>query len=135
MKLAIDTNIIFSALISSNGVTAKLLLNEKIELFAPKALLQEIIEHKEEIISKAKVSTEKFQALLIIYFSNITFVEDEELFDFTEEALRICPDKDDVQFFALSLAKGIPLWSNDKELKKQNIMKVINTEELSRMID
>jgi len=44
--------------------------------------------------------------------------------------------EDDSPFLALCLAKGIPLWSNDKPLKeRQSFVKVISTSELFRMME
>jgi len=135
MKLVIDSNIVFSALISPNGITKRILLLEELELFGPQNLFDEINKYKEEIFKKSGLTQEQFEIFLIVVSSRINLITDEELADFIEKADEICPDPNDTAFFALSMAKGIPLWSNDKELKKQNVVKVINTEELVKMID
>ncbi len=46
------------------------------------------------------------------------------------QAKSICPDPDDIQYFALALKLGCPIWSNDKALKEQNTVEVISTGEL-----
>jgi predicted nucleic acid-binding protein len=46
-----------------------------------------------------------------------------------KEALAI-PDPDDIDFTALALKLDCPLWSNDKELKQQTVVKVFSTSEL-----
>ncbi len=135
MKLVIDSNIVFSALISPNGLTKRILLLEELELFGPQNLFDEINKYKEEIFKKSGLTKEHFEIFLIAVSSKINLIRDDELVDFIKKADEICPDPNDAAFFALSLAKGILLWSNDKELKKQNVVKVINTEELVKMID
>lgn len=43
---------------------------------------------------------------------------------------KISPDKDDVDYFALALKLDIGIWSNDKLLKGQSVVKVFNTMEM-----
>ncbi|MCK4435272.1 hypothetical protein KAU87_00515, partial [Candidatus Bathyarchaeota archaeon] len=57
------------------------------------------------------------------------FIPLEEYSSFMKEALAI-PDPDDIDFPALALKLDCPLWSNDKELKQQTVVKVFSTSEL-----
>jgi len=50
--------------------------------------------------------------------------------DFKEEAIKVCPDPKDVPYFALAMHLKCPLWSNDKQLKSQETVKVYATHEL-----
>jgi predicted nucleic acid-binding protein len=50
------------------------------------------------------------------------------------KARRISPDPDDVQYFALALKLDASIWSNDKNLKNQNIVKVFSTDELVKIL-
>lgn len=134
MNLVVDSNIIFSALISLNGKTAELLFKKDLGLFAPEMLIEELAKYQDLIISKSKVTIEEFELIKLFLFSKLTFVRNDELLVFFEVADKICPDKDDVAFFALCLAKEIPLWSNDKILKNQNVVKVLNTSEILKML-
>jgi predicted nucleic acid-binding protein len=134
MKLVIDSNIIFSALISPSGKTAELIFLESIDLYSTRTLEIELFEHKLELMKKSGFSESEFDSICIFILRKICFVETAELVSFEEFANKICPDKDDVQFFALCLAKGIPLWSNDKLLKTQKTVKVINTSQLVKML-
>jgi len=47
-----------------------------------------------------------------------------------KEAKSISPDPDDSDFFALALKLNCPIWSEEKKLKKQLEVKVVNTSEL-----
>ena len=42
--------------------------------------------------------------------------------------------KEDAPFIGLALHLGVPLWSNDKMLKKQEKVKVVSTIELIKLI-
>lgn len=50
--------------------------------------------------------------------------------EYYQESSDTSPDPDDKMYFALALKLNIPIWSNDKELKKQKRVKVYTTEEL-----
>ena len=51
------------------------------------------------------------------------------------EAKEISPDPDDVPYLALALKLGCAIWSNDKELKKQSVVKVYNTQEILQLLN
>ena len=135
MNLVVDSNIFFSAIISPRGKTAELLLLADIKLYSVRTLETEILKHKPEIIKKTSLSKNELEILLTIFLNKIKFLEYNELENYLDQAKRICPDKDDTAFFAVCLTKNFPLWSNDKKLKQQNIVKVINTEELIKICD
>ena len=48
-----------------------------------------------------------------------------------EEAEKISIDQKDISYVALSLKLNIPIWSNDKDLKKQNKIKIISEEKIN----
>lgn len=53
----------------------------------------------------------------------IKFVPLSEYKEYLSKAKEISPDPNDVDIFALALKLNCPIWSNDKELKKQNVIK------------
>ena len=130
MELVIDANEVISALISFSGKIAELIFSVKFRLFAPEYLIDEINEHKGEILQKSALSNEELDILLSLIFLNIEFVPFSEFEKFMEEASRTCPDPDDTEYFALALKLGCPIWSEDKLLKKQDRIKVLATSEL-----
>jgi len=50
-------------------------------------------------------------------------------------AEKISPDPNDLMYFALALKLKCPIWSNDKELKKQNEVIIYSTEDLTRELE
>ena len=130
MNLVVDANILFAALIKESQ-TIELMFNENINLFAPEFLFEEFAKYKEEIIKKTKRTETELKEVLDMLKSIITFIPKEEFEEFLREAIRISPDKNDIQYIALALKLKLPIWSNDKELKnKQNKIKVYHTKEL-----
>lgn len=106
----------------------------KAEFIAPKFVLKEFYKYKEECLKKSKLSERDFEYRKDYVFSKIKFIELYEFKSFFKEAIKICKDKDDVPYFALALKLKLPLWSNDKELKKQDEVRVLSTKDLIEIL-
>lgn len=134
MDLVVDANVIFSAIIKK-GKAHELLFDDRVHLFTPEYFFSEFEEHSVEIMDKTGQSEEDVKLLLDGIKSKISLIPLEELSPFLEEAENICPDKDDVVYFALALKMGCAIWSQDKALKeKQNKVQVYSTDELCKML-
>ncbi len=133
MDLVIDANIFISALISTNGRTFDLIFNDDIRLFAPVFLLEEIKEHEDEILAKSGLLKADFDLFLSLVSSRISFISKEEFIPFLNKAEKFTPYIDDMEYFALALRLDCAIWSNDKELKKQETVKIYSTSELLKL--
>lgn len=133
MKLVVDTNIIISALIKES-LTRSLIFNPQFKLFLPDFSLQEIEKYCQEIQDKSGMSKTEFDLLLRLILSNFLIVKVERYEKYFEQAEKICKDKKDVLFLALALSLKVPLWSNDKHLKKQDKVKIYSTGELKEFL-
>src|SRR3989344_2896932 len=133
MELVIDANIFFSALISSGGKTQELLFSEELILFAPEFLGEELRKHEPEISKKSGLSKNDFELAVSLISSRVYFVPFSEFKQFLTKAKKISPDPNDVEYFAVALKHACALWSNDKELKKQDEVKVVSTTELLKL--
>ena len=130
MKLVIDANLLFAALIKE-GSTAELLISDKLQLFAPEFLFTEFVKYKEIILKKTHRSLEEFDQFFDILKEQITVIPKNEIIPFMDKAEKISPDPKDIVYLALAFALKAYLWSNDKKLKKdQNVITVFSTEEL-----
>jgi predicted nucleic acid-binding protein len=127
MDLVIDANILFAALVAK-GKTAELLFKHK--LYAPMFILDEFRKYEQYLKKKTKRTDEDFEHLLGVFERNIIFVSKDELMMFIKNAEVLSSDKKDAVYLALALKLEIPLWSNDKELKLQEMVKVYSTKEL-----
>ena len=78
----------------------------------------------------------------MVFFLNtlleyIIVVDESRYIDKIKKAYEICKkfDEKDTPFIALALKLGIPIWSNDKDLKeKQNLVSVFTTKEINNFI-
>lgn len=133
MLLVVDANIVFSTLIKAGKTLDIFLLNKRVKKFefvAPEYLLVEVEKHVNEIAEKTKLSVDELEKLFGFLEKEIEFIPFEEFKDLHEKAEQVSPDLDDVQYFALALKLSSAIWSNDKALKQQAIVKVFSTEEL-----
>ncbi|MEK6937907.1 MAG: PIN domain-containing protein [Nanoarchaeota archaeon] len=130
MDLIVDANVLFAALIK-DSLSSDLLFRRDLHLFIPEHIFIELEKHKEEILKKTERTPEKFEALLEIFTRRVTLIPLEELIPFVKEAELLCPDPDDLAYFASALKINCAIWSNDKALKeKQNKIKVYHTHDL-----
>lgn len=129
MKLIVDSNVLFTYF-WEDSLIKKLLMKINLELFSPEFALEEINKYKEEIIRKTKISQEEFKRIRTDIAIAVEFIPIEEYKAYFNEALKISPDKNDADFFALALKFKIPIWSNDSLLKKQNKIKIFSTQDL-----
>lgn len=130
MRLVVDANILFAALIKE-GLTAELLISDKLQLFAPEFLFTEFAKYKELILKKTHRSHEEFNQFLDLLKKQINIIPKKEIIPFIDKAKKISPDSKDTVYLALALALKSEIWSNDKNLKKcQEEITVFSTEEL-----
>lgn len=132
MNIIIDSNILFSALIKDSITRQMILEYDNLFLF-PEYIFEEIKEHKQELLEKSQMNKEDFNKLLQIILKKVAIVPNEILTPYKKQALEIIKDidRDDVIFIACALAyPNSIIWSDDKKLKKQNQIKILNTKEI-----
>lgn len=134
MRLVVDANVVFSTLIAFSNKTCDLFFLGTVELHAPEYLLGEIWEHEQEIIDKSGLSPAECRDALELIASKIRFVPFSEYAQFIIKAESVCPDPDDVEYFALALSLSCSFWSNDKALTQQKLVKVLSTSDVLSLL-
>lgn len=135
MIIVLDTNVFISAIVK-DSTTRRLIVESKQILLFPENIFQEIREHKEEILKKSGLIEEEYNKLIAKILSYVYIVPEELLILQREEAYSLAKniDLDDVLFFATALVfKDSIIWSDDKKLKNQDKIKVLNTKEIVRL--
>ncbi len=136
MKLVLDSNIIFSALIKKS-TTRNIILSDVFELLAPEYIFSEITKHKELLLNKSKMNEGDFDALLLLLQKHIQLVTKEkynENMALAEDILKYI-DITDSPFLALALALNCKIWSNDGHFKQQDKVEAYTTKELTKTIN
>jgi predicted nucleic acid-binding protein len=99
-------------------------------LYAPEFSLEEINKYKKEIIRKNNLTEEEFDHIKFDLAIAIKFIPVEGYAQFLKTALKISPDPNDTDFFALAIQLKLPIWSNDTQLKNQEKIVTFTTTEL-----
>ena len=139
MKIIVDSNIIFSALLKYTGSIGDILFNSE-ELFtfsAPLFLHKEIEDHWNKLKKISKLGEEELRQSQFRIYQRVKF-HDEKLIPhriwLSSESLVKEIDEDDVAFVALARHLRGMLWSGDRVLvnglRKTGYKKVITTQEL-----
>ena len=132
MQLVIDANILMAMLVKP-GLPIDLFFETRIDLFAPQLLFKEFENNKKELLKKSKLSEGDFDCLYFFLKQNITIVPEEDFIQFREKANLSCPDPKDLLYFALAFYLRCPIWSNEKRLKKQDVIEVHATHDLIKL--
>lgn len=118
MKIVIDSNIIFSSLMS--GKTLYMDILSQNEVYAPDFLFEEIEEYESTIIERTTLKEDFYDYALEI-FQSLKIVPKIAIRPSTwQKAYELCKtiDEKDTPFLALSLELGLPLITRDKKLYK-----------------
>ncbi len=129
MKIVVDTNILFS-FFWEKSLTRRLILNSVIELISPEIALNELERYSREIIKKTDLTNKEFRERIKELKTIVKFINKKDYISFLNNAKKISPDKEDIDFLALCMKHSSFLWSNDAVLKNQNKIKVLSTKEV-----
>ncbi len=139
MRVVVDTNIAFSAILNTNSKIARILLQPKSRLnfYSTEQLSREIQEHMGKIQMISNYSDFELNKIIALIKSKIRFINikliSKESYAFAESLTQNI-DIDDTEFVALAEHVKGRLWSGDKELQKglnaKGWNKFISTEEL-----
>ena len=144
VKIIVDTNLVFSALLNSGSRIGKLILNgeKNMELYSCNFLKIELEKHHDKLIKLSKLSSSELLEAKGILTHKITFVDERllppQLLLQTEELLTSIDPKD-TPFVALAIHLKAKLWTGDMKLyhglKAKNFEDVLTSTELSKIID
>ena len=144
MKIIVDTNIVFSAILNSNSRIGKILLNSKehFQFFTCNYLRTEIQRYRNKLLKLTKLTEEQLSELENLLTQHITFIDErlipQDLLIKTEIQLKAI-DPDDTVFVALAKHLKGKLWTGDLQLynglKAKRFKDIILTSELSLLLD
>jgi predicted nucleic acid-binding protein len=142
VKVIVDANIVFSAILNTNSKIADLLLNSEntFDFIAPDYLLSEIKKYHQKIGMLSKMSLEEIEKVQFRVLKPISFHSGfhipESLWIKAEQYV-LDIDPKDTPYLAFSFFYDCKIWSGDKILQKglllKGIEKVITTGELFQL--
>lgn len=142
MKLVVDTNIVFSAVLNTEGKIGDLIMNSQgsFEFHTCDALRIELGKHKSKLQELSQMTNEQLEQSIFQITDNLVFHSESLVpFHHWKKAADLVRevDMDDIAFVALSEFLEAKLWTGDKTLMKglasKGYSKFITTEELMRL--
>jgi len=142
MNVVVDTNILFSAILSPKGKIHDLLLNSEREFsfFAPVFLIEDLDQHHSKLLKISGYTEDDVKFLKRTLFHHIEFIDPEIIqreswikgFEMTSDV-----DEKDTPFVALAIDLEGSLWTGDKKLIKglrsKGVEWTLTTEELDQV--
>jgi len=142
--LVVDTNIVFSGILSPEGTISDLLLNstDSFTFYAPSAIIDELDKHHKKLVKISGLSDSEIQFLRRMLLRKIELIDLESIRSTTwERALELTGNVDefDAPFIALSLELEAPLSTGDKKLikglKTKGIEWILDTNQIIKIRD
>jgi len=136
MNIVIDTNVLMAGLLKDSTVR-KILLSDNIKFFIPEGALDEIEKYKEFLIRKSGMTKEGIEEILDLLLENIEIIPEKEIktkLNEAEEIMKSVDIKDSIFMAAALKIRSDGLWSFDNHFKKQNKIKIYDTEYLMKFI-
>ena len=143
MRVVIDTNITFSAILNTNSKISRIILQPKsrLNLYSTDQLELELSEHWDKLKRISKYSETELRKTTALITSKIKFINVELIPKkqfLKAELLTADIDIDDTEFLALTEHIRGKLWTGDKELikglKRKNWDKFVTTDQLFKII-
>ncbi|MCB0509068.1 MAG: PIN domain-containing protein [Chitinophagales bacterium] len=143
MKIIVDANIVFSAILNTNGKIADLLINStNVKFIAPDFLRLEIRKYHNKLAKTKKISSSNIQEIEYFIFQNIVFISEIQIEEkYWKQAYELLKDIDekDTPYITYALKFKCKLWTGDKKLvnglKKKNRSLTISTNELYELLN
>jgi predicted nucleic acid-binding protein len=139
MRVIVDTNIVFSAMLNSNSRIGRILFDSrgKFQFFSCKYLQKEIHRHTDKIRHYSGLNQEDLSELIALVESRIFFIEEELLpANVIAEAKEWVDgvDFDDFAFVAIADHLDALLWTGDKKLttglRQKGYRRIVSTADL-----
>jgi predicted nucleic acid-binding protein len=144
VRIIVDANIIFSAILNTNGKIGDLLLNSHhvFQFIAPRFLKEEIRQYHKKIILISGYSSIELQNIEDIVYKPISFISEVHIplsIRISSEHLVKEIDPKDMVYIAFAKHFRCKLWSGDKALRngliKKGFTNIISTDELFKLRD
>jgi predicted nucleic acid-binding protein len=139
MRIVVDSNIVFSAILNTKSKIGQLIINgsRHFKFYTTELLKEEIGRHKHKLINLSGYTEAKYNETYQLLTNRLIFVDDVILTDNElKKAIVLVDgiDPDDALFVALSNSLSAKLWTGDKRLivglRNKGYTRIVSTDEL-----
>ncbi len=143
MRLVLDNNVLLTYFWKSSTLRA-LCMENKGEFFTPEFALVEFKKYARELSKRAGTPEKEFDRVCKDLFSHVTIIDFKDYKGFFKECIESferLSEKDnaelirDLDFLAVAHMLCCPLWTNDKLLRKQHGVVILDTKEVVSLLD
>ncbi|MBI5225856.1 hypothetical protein HY994_01285 [Candidatus Micrarchaeota archaeon] len=131
MKLTVDANVLFAALIR-NGLSRRLIFHPGLDLDTPYFFLEELKKYREELVSKSRMSEVEFLQTFHSVLCQVEPIDSAVIKPYMRAASTLIEDSKDWPYLACALFSGSDLLTQDPGFRSQARVKVHSVEELAR---
>ena len=129
MNVVVDTNILFS-FFWNGSVTHRMLTALPLEFITLAKSIEELKKYAPDIQKKAGLSKGEWNQILKEMQQIVKVIPLKGYLPSLKKAQAIAPDPADAEFLALCIQESCILWSNDAQLKRQQKVRVLSTQEM-----
>lgn len=139
MKIVVDSNIVFSALLKTETTFGQIIFNSDgiFDFYSANYMRSEILRHWDRLRQISLLSDRQLEESYYTLLTKISFINEEviskEIWEESESIVATI-DIDDIDFVALAMHMGGKLWTGDKVLRdglrKHNFDGVLSTPEI-----
>ncbi len=139
MRVVLDSNIVFSAMLNPESSIGDIILNSQdtFDFYGCEFLREEINDHKGKIMKISGYDDQEYAAVEFLIYKQVDFFSESTIpFEFWQKAADFVrdTDMDDISHVALSLFLDIKLWTGDKMLlgglAKKGFKNIVTTQEM-----
>ncbi len=121
MRVVVDTNIVFSAILNSNGLIGELLFNsgQQFDFYSSEFMIHELTKYKSKLQGLTKISAERIDISIQQVLKNIDLISSEAIsLVYWKRAHELAADvdEDDTPFIATAISLEASIWTGDKKL-------------------
>jgi len=121
MRIVVDTNIVFSAILNSNGLIGELLFNseQQFDFYTSEFMVHELTKYKSKLQNLTKMSEERIDISIRQILKKIDLISTEVISEaHWERAYELAADvdEDDTPFLATAISLEASIWTGDKKL-------------------
>lgn len=139
MRIVVDTNIVFSAILNTSSLIGELLFNSEnqFDFYSSEFVEVEMLKYSPKLMKATSMRKEQLEIAIRQVFNNIHLISNEIISpEHWMEAYQLTSsvDEKDTPFVATAISMDAALWTGDKKLitglRKKGFNDIMNTQDI-----